>query len=350
MKLVSYSCAADPGRRAGALLSHFDESGAQHEAVVDLRRAYAMYLLDVAQDPFADSIAEVRIPGDLSQFITGGKLSLEAARLALAHVEDALAHQQHAALAASRALLSRDDVRLLAPIERPGKIVAIGANYAGHIKEGRSTGVVGELPAYPVAFLKMPSAVVGPDEAIVRSRYTEELDYEVELSMIIGKRCRDVAPESWRDVVAGFTIVNDVSMRDLILQEKPTGVVFQGKNLDATCPLGPCIVTEDEIADPGALDIRLRVNGETRQSDNTRNMIFSCGQIIAYWSSRLTLEPGDVVTTGTTSGGAGFNRRFPERLLKHGDVVEAEIEGIGVLRNPVADEVAIHIEATPRKV
>ncbi|SAL37078.1 5-oxopent-3-ene-1,2,5-tricarboxylate decarboxylase [Caballeronia udeis] len=348
MKLVSYSCAADPGNRAGALLNHLDETGEHLDTVVDLRRAYALYLSDVSGDPFADGIAAVRIPADLTQFIIGGAQSFEAAKQALSYVENALGRRRHAPLVKSRVLLPLESVRLLAPITRPGKIVAIGANYAGHIKEGRSTGVLGELPAYPVAFLKMSSAVVGPDEAIVRSRHTQELDYEIELSMVIGKRCRDVAAENWRDVVAGFTIVNDVSMRDLIVEEKPTGVVFQGKNLDATCPLGPCIVTEDEIADPGALDIRLRVNGETRQSDNTSNMIFSCAQIIAYWSSRLTLEPGDIVTTGTTSGVAGFNRRFPERLLKHGDVVEAEIEGIGVLRNPVADEATTHAEALPQ--
>jgi acylpyruvate hydrolase len=237
-------------------------------------------------------------------------------------------------------VLPIDHVRLRAPIERPGKIIAIGANYDGHIKEGRTTGVLGELPQYPVAFLKMPSAVIGPDDLILHSRHTQELDYEIELSMVIGKRCRDVAAEDWRDVVMGFTIVNDVSMRDLIVREKPTGVVFQGKNLDTTCPLGPCIVTEDEIADPGTLAIELQVNGQVRQQDNTRNMIFSCAEIIAYWSSRLTLEPGDIVTTGTTSGVAGFNRRFPERLLKHGDLVEARVEGIGVLRNRVANEEA----------
>jgi acylpyruvate hydrolase len=338
MKLVSYSCTADPDSRAGALLDFTDSAGTPHSAVFDLRRAYALYLSDVVHDPFADAIATVRIPADLKQFFVGGAPSLAAAKQALAHVEESLARGHQTSLEEKRVLLPLDSVRLLAPIARPGKIVSIGANYTGHIKEGRSAGVLGDLPAYPVAFLKMSSAVIGPDETIVRSRHTEELDYEIELSMVIGKRCRNVALDNWRDVIAGFTIVNDVSMRDLILKEKPTSVVLQGKNLDTTCPLGPCIVTEDEIVDPDALEIRLRVNGETRQSDNTRNMIFSCAEIIAYWSSRFTLEPGDIVTTGTTSGVAGFNRLFPERLLKHGDVIEAEVDGIGVLRNPVADD------------
>lgn len=334
MKLVSYNAVSDltdsPQTRIGALMAD-----AGH--VIDLRRAYAIYLRETFADPFADEIAAVRVPGDMMRFIHGGAPSLDAARHAQRHLENLISARGSAPLVEQRMLLPAGSVRLRAPLPRPGKIIAIGANYSGHVQEGRSAGVLRELPDYPVAFLKMPSAVIGPDETIVRSPYTQELDYEIELSMVIGTRCRDVAPEDWRSVVFGFTIVNDVSMRDLIVQEKPTGVVFQGKNLDTTCPLGPCIATADDIADPGALDIRLSVNGETRQQDNTRNMLFSCAQILAYWSSRLTLEPGDVVTTGTTSGVAGFNRRFPERLLKDGDLVEAHIEGIGTLRNRVAD-------------
>jgi acylpyruvate hydrolase len=138
-------------------------------------------------------------------------------------------------------------------------------------------------------------------------------------------------------VVAGLTVVNDVSMRDIILAEQPFGIPFQGKNLDTSCPLGPCIATLDEIGDTGNLDVWLRVNGEVRQQDNTRNMVYDFGRIVAYWS-RVTLEPGDVITTGTTSGVAGFRKQRPEKLLKPGDVVEAEVQGVGILRNPVVDE------------
>ncbi|PVX85899.1 fumarylacetoacetate hydrolase family protein [Paraburkholderia unamae] len=335
MKFVSYTGSDGIGPRVGALLKSIDMP---QECIVDLERAYALYLEDVVADPFALQIAAIRIPQDLKALIAGGPLSITAAREALAHVSQALGDAGYGRLLAARVLQPSSVAKLHAPIARPGKIIAIGANYSGHIAEGRDAGVLRELPAYPVAFLKMPSAVIGPDDMIVRSRHTEELDYEIELSMVIGKRCRDVPAANWRDVVMGFTIVNDVSMRDLIVQEKPTGVVFQGKNLDTTCPMGPCVVTEDEIADPGSLEIALRVNGQTRQHDNTENMIFTCGQIIEYWSSRLTLEPGDILTTGTTSGVAGFSKRFPERLLKHGDVVEAEIESIGILRNSVIDD------------
>jgi acylpyruvate hydrolase len=338
MKLVSFHTPDAPGARVGALVELAITPSASGTSVVDLALAFAAWCRDVEQDPFADDIARVRIPADMKQFLEGGRHSLQAARHALRHVHALAGSPDSTILARTGIVRPLAAVRLLAPLHRPGKIIAIGANYSGHIQEGRDAGVLRDLPHYPVAFLKMPSAVIGPDEAIVRSRHTEELDYEIELSMVIGQRCRDLSVDNWRDAVAGFTIVNDISMRDLIVQEKPSGVVFQGKNLDTTCPLGPCIVTTDEIADPDALEISLRVNGETRQHDNTRQMIFKCGAILAYWSSRLTLEPGDIVTTGTTSGVAGFNKRFPERLLKHGDVIEAEIEGIGILRNPVVDD------------
>lgn len=335
MKLVSFHTPDAPGTRVGALVNI---PTVDDLCVVDLALAYAAYQRDVEDDPFADEVARVRIPADMKRLLEGGRHSLQAARTALHHAQTLSQSPDSTVLQRSGIVRALGSVRLVAPLSRPGKIIAIGANYHGHIQEGRDAGVLRDLPSYPVAFLKMPSAVIGPDEAIVRSRHTEELDYEIELSMVIGQRCRDLTPDNWREAVAGFTIVNDVSMRDLIVQEKPTGVVFQGKNLDTSCPLGPCIVTSDEIGDPDALEVVLRVNGETRQHDNTRNMIFKCGEILTYWSSRLTLEPGDIVTTGTTSGVAGFNKRFPERLLKSGDVIEAEIEGIGILRNPVVDE------------
>ncbi|EIF31660.1 2-keto-4-pentenoate hydratase/2-oxohepta-3-ene-1,7-dioic acid hydratase [Burkholderia sp. Ch1-1] len=338
MKLVSFHTPDAPGARVGALVESARALPGAGASVVDLSLAYAAWRRDVEHDPFADDLARIRIPADMKRFLEGGGHSMRAARHALRHVHALAQSPDNTVLARSGILRPLAAVRLLAPLQRPGKIIAIGANYSGHIQEGRDAGVLRELPQYPVAFLKMPSAVIGPDEAITRSRHTEELDYEIELSMVIGQRCRDLSADNWREAVAGFTIVNDISMRDLIVVEKPTGVVFQGKNLDTTCPLGPCIVTCDELADPDALNIALRVNGETRQHDNTRQMIFKCGEILAYWSSRLTLEPGDIVTTGTTSGVAGFNRRFPERLLKHGDVIEAEIEGIGILRNTVVDE------------
>jgi acylpyruvate hydrolase len=337
MKLVSYESQRGTCVRIGALTRFENAAEGAFDAVVDLQRAFGAHLVG-AGDPFGEDIAAIRIPMDCTRFLLGGALSRDAARLALDHVHGVGDPEARQRFLSQGVIEQLDAVRLRAPIKRPGKIISVGANYSSHVQEGRDAGVVRDLPDYPVAFLKMSSGVVGPGEDIVRSRHTEELDYEIELAMVVGRRCRDVKADGWRDVVAGFTIVNDISMRDLIVSEMTTGVVFQGKNLDTACPLGPCIVTEDEIEDPDALDVVLRVNGETRQSDNTRNMRFSCGQILAYWSSRMTLEPGDIVTTGTPSGVAGFKKRFPQRLLKHGDLVEAEIEGIGILSNLVRDE------------
>lgn len=266
------------------------------------------------------------LPSEMLKLLEGGDAAIDEARRSVSFaVRSQLASSMH----------RHGDVRLLAPLPRPPKIVAIGANYQDHIQEGRATGALDRpLPPYPPAFLKMSSAVVGPDEPIVYPRFGDELDYEVEFSIVIGKHCKDLPPERWLEVVAGYTIVNDLSLRDVILQEKEMGLVFVGKNFAGACPLGPVIVTKDEIADPDDLRLQLRVNGVTRQDGRTSQMIHKCATVVSYWS-KLGLEPGDVVTTGTPGGGAGFGRRHPERLLKRGDVIEAEIEGIGVLRNSV---------------
>jgi acylpyruvate hydrolase len=248
-------------------------------------------------------------------------------------------------------LLSR--AVLMAPVPRPGKIVSVGANYIDHVNEGRSTGALGDLPSYPPAFLKMPSAVVGSGAPIIYPDFGNELDYEVELSIVIGTFCKNVAVDDWLSVVAGYTMVNDLSLRDVILEEKVTGIVLVGKNFATACPMGPYLVTKDEIPSPDDLALQLKVNGQLRQRDRTSSMVYKCAQIVSYWS-KLGLEPGDVITTGTPGGGAGFNRMHAERLLKIGDVVEAEIEGLGVLRNRVeratatgTDDVVVRLQARP---
>jgi acylpyruvate hydrolase len=304
--------------------------GSLHDdCVIDLRRAYAAMLED---DPFADDIAAVRIPGDMIRFLEGGAASMQAAREAEAH-----ARKAYGVMNPNRVLHRADSVKLLAPVPRPRKIISVGGTYRAHVDEVHGQKVELNVPDYPLGFLKMPSAVIGPGEDIVRSRFTEELDYEIEIALVIGKRCKDVAAGDWRSVVAGITVVNDVSMRDLILKEQSHGIPFQGKNLDTCCPLGPCIATLDEFTDTSDIDLELRVNGEVRQKANTREMVFDFGAILAYWS-RVTLEPGDVITTGTPAGVAGFRRQRADKLLKPGDVVEAEVKGVGVLRNGVAEE------------
>lgn len=221
-------------------------------------------------------------------------------------------------------------VRLRAPILKPGKILAIGMNYADHIKEmGR------ELPERQVWFNKLPNTVIGPGEAIPVPRVSAQVDYEAELVVVIGARCRHVAPGRVHEVVFGATCGNDVSVRDW---QRATPQWLLGKSFDGHAPMGPALVTREALGDLQALDIACRVNGETRQSSNTREMVFSIADQIALVSQVMTLEPGDVIFTGTPAGVAAGHANPP--WLKPGDRVTVEIAGIGVLENPVVAEVA----------
>jgi 5-carboxymethyl-2-hydroxymuconate isomerase len=215
----------------------------------------------------------------------------------------------------------------LAPVT-PRKVVAIGLNYLDHIRESGA-----EAPAQPLVFAKFPSSIVGPDAPIRLPReLTRRVDWEVELAVVVGRRARDVAPEDALDHVFGYTVANDVSARDLQFGD---GQWVRGKSLDTFCPLGPVVVTADEIPDPQALRLTTRVNGELVQDATTDLMVFGVAELIAFCSHSFTLEPGDVLLTGTPWGCGEFME--PKRALAPGDVVECEVEGIGVLRNPVVD-------------
>jgi 2-keto-4-pentenoate hydratase/2-oxohepta-3-ene-1,7-dioic acid hydratase in catechol pathway len=217
------------------------------------------------------------------------------------------------------------DAPLSAPI-RPGKIVAIGLNYMDHVRE---TGL--ELPETPLVFAKFPSSVIGPEEPISFSpRQTSRVDWEVELGVIVGRRLRDASAEEALDAVFGYTVANDVSARDLQFGD---GQWTRGKSLDTFCPVGPLIVTPDELGDPQDLALITRVNGEVVQSSSTSEMIFGVRELLSHSSRYFTLEPGDLLLTGTPWGCGEF--MDPKRSLAPGDVVETEIERIGVLRNPV---------------
>ena len=207
------------------------------------------------------------------------------------------------------------DAELLAPVA-PSKIVAVGRNYAEHAKE-----LGNEAPSEPIIFLKPPSAILPPGGTIVRPPQSQRVDFEGELAIVIGKTAHNIARADWRSVVLGFTCANDVTARDL---QKKDIQFTRGKSFDTFCPLGPCIDTD---VDPAALSLRTRVNGETKQNGNTRDMVFDCGAIIEFITAVMTLHPGDVILTGTPAGVGP---------LTSGDRVEVEIEGIGVLRNVVA--------------
>ncbi|MGH9033131.1 MAG: fumarylacetoacetate hydrolase family protein [Acidimicrobiia bacterium] len=223
-----------------------------------------------------------------------------------------------------------DAVELLAPIERPPKFLAIGLNYADHMAESGA-----EAPTFPVFFNKQSTCVIGPGARVHRPRASDQLDYEGELGVVIGRRCRHVPAARAADVIAGYTIVNDVTARDWQFKA-PTWTL--GKSFDTHGPMGPWVVTADELTDPHSLRIRTWVNDELRQDASTKQMIFDCFDQIETLSTVFTLEPGDVISTGTPAGVGVF--RQPPSFLEAGDVVRVEIEGIGTLENPVIDEPA----------
>ncbi|UOG92584.1 MAG: fumarylacetoacetate hydrolase family protein [Candidatus Thiothrix sulfatifontis] len=227
------------------------------------------------------------------------------------------------------------DVTLLAPIPRPRKnVMCLGLNYLEHAEEtANQIGRTGKAPQYPIVFTKCPTSVIGHETAVPFDADTcAQLDWEVELGVVLGKGGRKIARENALAHVFGYTVINDLSARDIQLNHKQ---YFLGKSIDGGCPMGPWIVTADEIADPQALAITCRVNGVTKQASNTRNMIFDVASIIEWLSRGMTLEAGDVIATGTPSG-VGFVREPPE-YLQPGDVVECEVEGVGVLRNTIVD-------------
>ena len=235
--------------------------------------------------------------------------------------------------AASGTSYDRKDVRLMAPIPWPRKnVFCVGRNYVEHVAEGfRARGTEMKLPEFAQFFTKPLTAVIGPEDDIpLDVEVTQKLDYEVELGLVIGKRGRNISRERALAHVFGYTVINDVTGRDL---QRRHDQWFKGKSLDGSCPMGPYLVLASAVPDPQNLNLSLRVNGEGRQSSNTKHMIFDLPAIIASLSEGLTLEPGDVIATGTPSG-VGF-AMTPPSFLKDGDVVEAEVEGIGILRNTV---------------
>lgn len=220
------------------------------------------------------------------------------------------------------------DVRLYAPITNPPRIFAIGLNYRDHAAESKM-----ELPKYPVVFFKLHTAIIGPGEKIVLPKNSTQPDYEAEFAFVIGKGGYRIPAAAWREHVYGYTIINDISARDVQLSTSQWSL---GKSFPTFCPMGPAIVTADEIRDPHELAIGLSINGETMQNSNTRELIFKIPELIEYISSLTPLLPGDIVSTGTPAG-VGMGRK-PQRWLKAGDNVTVTVEGLGSLTNLVVAE------------
>jgi 2-keto-4-pentenoate hydratase/2-oxohepta-3-ene-1,7-dioic acid hydratase in catechol pathway len=226
---------------------------------------------------------------------------------------------------ASNAKIPLDQVKLLAPLQDPPRIFCIGLNYRDHAVESKM-----EIPKVPTVFLKLASAIVGPGTAIELPSISTQPDYEAEFACVIGKGGSRIGKESWQEYVFGYTILNDVSARDIQLA---TSQWTLGKSFNTFAPLGPTVVTKDEIADPHELDVKLSIDGEVLQHSNTRELIFKLPDLIAYISSITPLQPGDIISTGTPAGvGLG---RTPQRWLRAGETITAEVTGLGALVNPV---------------
>jgi acylpyruvate hydrolase len=256
--------------------------------------------------------ADARLPSDMIAFLAGGDTSRAlAAQVLAAPPPDAV--------------LERAGVRLAAPIPRPGKIICIGLNYRDHAAESNAA-----LPEFPVVFAKYANTVIGPGDAIVLPRVTEQVDYEGELGIVIGARVRDVPEDAALSCVAGYLPVNDVSARDYQMRTSQWTI---GKTFDTFAPMGPALVTADEVPDPHNLDLRVTIGDEVLQNSNTRHLIFTIPQLIAYLTSVMTLEPGDVIASGTPAGVG--SARTPKRWLRAGETVCVEIERLGRLENPV---------------
>jgi acylpyruvate hydrolase len=264
--------------------------------------------------------ADAASPADLAALIAAGAADC---RGALAQVKAA------AAKAPASARLPLASVKAALPIARPPKFICIGLNYALHAREGGHP-----MPTYPSLFLRVPTSLTAAGAPVIRPRCSIQLDYECELVVVVGRGGRHIPEDKALDHVFGYTLFNDVSVRDY---QRKTTQWTAGKNFDSTGPLGPWVVTADELP-PGASGLRIatRVNGETMQESNTSDMIFSTARTIAILSEIMTLEPGDLIATGTPSGVA--HARKPPAWMKAGDRVEVELEGIGVLANPVVDE------------
>jgi 2-keto-4-pentenoate hydratase/2-oxohepta-3-ene-1,7-dioic acid hydratase in catechol pathway len=273
-------------------------------------------LVDVSAVVAALEVAPVA-PGAHNQgmvrLLAGGAAALQRVREAAARATP----QDHLALA---------DARLLAPIPRPGKVVAIGRNYADHAKE---SGVA--APEAPRIIFKLPSSVVGPGTT-VSAPQVKKLDFEIELGVVMGRVAKDVGVEQALDHVAGYTVLNDLSAREFQFDVSPAATTF-AKSMDGFCPLGPWIVTADELPDPQNLRLRTWLNGELMQDGNTHDMVHGVRQIVAYASRFMTLEPGDVIATGTPAG-VGLGRN-PPLWLKPGDRMALEIEGVGTLEHGI---------------
>lgn len=308
MKLINFT--TNGQTRAGAIVE---------EKVIDLNYAYQAQLKAEGKYRF-EEIAHAFVPATADELYQGGKESFLLAQNAIDFI---LSNPDSFD---KKVIYNRNEVKVEAPVQKPGKIICVGHNYREHILEmGR------ELPSNPVIFAKFANTILGPEDNIPHYPISDQLDYEAEFTFVVGKQAKNVAEEDALEYVAGYTITNDVTYRDI---QRRTLQWLQGKTVDGSAPMGPYLVTADELQNPSGLDVVLKVNGEVRQKTNTANLVFDVKKLVAFLSNLMTLEPGDVVLTGTPGGvGVAMN---PPQFLQDGDVVTIEIDKIGTLENKVA--------------
>ncbi|WP_156288388.1 fumarylacetoacetate hydrolase family protein [Oceanobacillus salinisoli] len=308
MKLVSYKLKEVPGTyRVGFL---------HNDKIIDVQEAYENYLLENGQKDLAN-IADRILPVDPMKFFLTGSILLKETNAAYEYMKEK-----------EELGLKRESVHLGTPISNPSKVICVGKNYADHAAEMNS-----DVPEFPVLFAKFSNAIIGPEDDIEKSKETNKLDYEVELGVVIGKEASNVSRDDAYDYIAGYTIGNDISARDLQMR---TQQWLQGKTLDRSTPIGPWVVTKEEVPDPSSLSIRSYVNDEERQSSHTSKLIFDIPFLMEYISSKITLVPGDIILTGTPDGvGLAMD---PPQFLNDGDLVTLEIENVGRMENKVVEK------------
>ena len=296
--------------------------GAQDQ-IIDLAEVNRRYLKG-GNSPFLAS---------MQAFIEAGAKAVQVARKAERYVAGKSAEEQKKLVGAG-ALLKSSQVKLMAPIPYPKKnVVMLGINYREHVDEGaRARSLEIKYPEHPVFFTKPATSVIGHMGKVIHHKATERLDWEVELAVVMGKKGRDIPREKVYDYIFGYTVCLDMTARDL---QRIHGQWFKGKSLDTFCPIGPWLVHKSALTDPQQVRLVCRVNGEVMQDGNTRDMIFDIATTIESLSKGMTLEPGDIISTGTPSG-VGF-ARVPPVFLKPGDKVEGEVEGVGTLQVEIAE-------------
>ena len=315
MKLATFR--TEYGERLGAVMN---------DHVLDLHLACELYYAERGHGK-PRAMAHALCPPAMVEFLQGGDEAMDLARTLVSEFPNhAGTPRVMKELSERRIIVPLAGLRLAAPVPRPGKIPCLGLNYRDHAAESGQ-----KVPEVPVIFTKAPGCVIGPEDPILIPKVSSRVDWEIEFAFVVGRRAKDVPEAEAMEYVAGYTVFNDVSARDYQLRTSQWHI---GKTFDTFGPMGPYLVTRDEVPDPHVLDVELRVNGQVMQRSNTRNLIFGVPSLVAFLSAVMTLEPGDVIATGTPSGIGHFQK--PPRYLRPGDVCTLEIERLGVLENPVA--------------